>query len=127
VDLSGAPGGRRRPAALLFCALVLPVALGACAASPRAPASWCMQRTVDALALDGLPDARRHCLAAGAIAARCGNVSAMLAGQAKELADLFGPGDASRADLAANAAGRRCGQRSRDPGSIAACCAESGY
>lgn len=115
--------GRGMIVVLLLCSLLL----GACSANPRAPESSCMQRTVDSLALDGLPDIRKHCLAAGAIAIRCGSADAFVAGHAKEIADAFGPGDASRRDLAANKAGRRCAQRSADEGLLPACCAGAGY
>jgi hypothetical protein len=101
--------------------------LAACAASPRAPESWCMQRAVDALSLEGVSDPRRHCLASAAIAIRCGAGSAFAAGYAKEIADIFGPGDASAADLSANAAGRECAQRSADQQALAACCGQAGY
>lgn len=86
-----------------------------------------MQQAVDSLALDGLPGRRRHCLASATIAARCGNVDAVLAGWAKEVADALGPGDASREDLAADAAGRRCAGRSGGAVDLADCCAEAGY
>lgn len=86
-----------------------------------------MQRTVDSLPLDGLPDARKHCLAAGTIAVRCGAGSAFVAGYAKEIADAFGPGDASAADLAADAAGRECAQRSAGEHALAECCVAAGY
>ena len=86
-----------------------------------------MQRAVDSLALEGLPDVRKHCLAAGTIAIRCGGGSAFIAGYAKEISDAFGPGDASERDLAANKAGRRCAERSADESALAACCAEAGY
>ena len=107
--------------------LVALVAICGCSASPRAPESWCMQRAVDSLALDGLSDARRHCLAAAVIAERCGAGTALLAGQMKELADVFGPGDASRRDLAANAAGRRCAGRVSGTAALDTCCADAGY
>lgn len=107
--------------------LALTVLLAACAANPRAPESSCMQRTVDSLALAGESDRRKHCLAAGAIAIRCGGGSAWVAGYAKEISDAFGPGDASTADLAANAAGRECAQRSADERELPGCCAAAGY
>ncbi len=112
-----------RVLALLLCGL----AACACSAPPRAPESSCMQRTVDSLALEGLSDLRKHCLAAGAIAIRCGSGTAFVAGYAKEFADAFGPGDASRRDLAAGAAGRRCAGQSADEQLLPACCAEAGY
>jgi hypothetical protein len=111
----------------LAWALALAVLLPACAANPRAPESSCMQRTVDSLPLDGLPDLRKHCLAAAAIAVRCGAGTAFMAGYAKEIADAFGPGDASTVDLAANAAGRECAQRSAEDHSLPGCCAAAGY
>lgn len=123
-----APAPGRFASALRRLAWLLPAALAAgCAAQPRAPASSCMQRTVDALALEGLPGPRRHCLAAGAIAIRCGPADALVAGYAKEIADAFGPGDASRADLAANAAGRECAARSADEVALPECCARAGH
>ena len=99
----------------------------ACSATPRAPESSCMQRAVDSLALEGLPDVRKHCLAAGTIAIRCGSSSAFVAGYAKEISDVFGPGDASGDDLSANAAGRSCAERSAEGSALAACCVEAGY
>jgi hypothetical protein len=101
--------------------------LSACSANPRAPESSCMQRAVDSLALDGLPDIRKHCLAAGTIVIRCGSGSALVAGYMKEIADVFGPGDASGRDLSANTAGRRCAERSAEESALFACCAEAGY
>jgi hypothetical protein len=86
-----------------------------------------MQRTVDSLRLDGLPDVRKHCLAAGTIAMRCGGTSSFMAGYGKELADVFGPGNAERRDLAANKAGRDCAGQSADENALGACCAAAGY
>jgi hypothetical protein len=105
----------------------LALLLGACAAMPRAPASSCMQRTMDALDLAGLSDPRKHCVAAGAIRQRCGWLSSMTAGLGKELSDAFGPGDAAFADLEADGAGRECGARSADEALLRACCADAGY
>lgn len=105
--------------------------LSACSANPRAPDSFCMQRAVDGLALDGLPDGRRHCLAAGTIAGRCGAGPAFIAGYAKETADAFGPGDASSRDIAANKAGRDCARQlggvNAGQDELAACCMQAGY
>lgn len=112
---------------LLVAILACTVLLGACSANPRAPESSCMQRTVDSLALDGNTDLRKHCLAAGAIAIRCGGGDAFMAGYAKEIADAFGPGDASRRDLAANRAGRGCAQRVAGEQGLQECCAGMGY
>jgi hypothetical protein len=112
-----------RAVALVLCGL----AAAACSSPPRAPESSCMQRTVDSLALAGLADLRKHCLAAGAIAIRCGGGSAFVASYAKEIADAFGPGDTSRRDLAASAAGRACAGRSPDEQLLPACCTEAGY
>jgi hypothetical protein len=99
------------------------LALASCASAPRAPASSCMQQTVDSLELSGLSEDRKHCLASGSIALRCGSASAWAAGYGKEVADLFGPGRFQRRDLVANAAGRRCAGYSPDERDLAACCA----
>jgi hypothetical protein len=104
--------------------LLLAAVLSGCAGMPRAPADSCMQQAVDSLQLEGLPPLRKHCLAAGTIAARCGGSQAVVAGYAKEIADALGPGDASRDDLRANRAGRECATAS-DP--LADCCARAGY
>lgn len=115
--------GRGLIAMLVLCCFLL----GGCSANPRASDSSCMQQAVDAIALDGLPDLRKHCLAAGAITRRCGSFDAVAAGYAKEISDAFGPGDASRRDLAANRAGRQCAQRSADVRQLAECCVQAGY
>lgn len=86
-----------------------------------------MQRTMDSLSLDGLPDSRKHCVAAGTIEQRCGWFASVAAGLGKEFSDAFGPGDAEWSDLRANAAGRDCAGRVADPGDLPACCAASGY
>lgn len=86
-----------------------------------------MQRTLDSLALQPVPDRRKHCLASAAITLRCGTASAVFAGFAKESADLVGPGDASLADLAADAAGRRCARRTGAGQALAECCSEAGF
>jgi hypothetical protein len=106
---------------------VLALVLAACASTPRAPSSTCMQRTVDDLQLAGLANDRQHCLASGAIARRCGAASAWLAGYGKEIGDLFGPGRFQRRDLSANAAGRECGGTVADEAGLADCCASAGY
>ena len=102
----------------------LALSAGACAGPPRAPAGSCMQQTMDSLQLEGLSDLRRHCVAAGTIAARCGSTDAFVAGHAKEAADFFGPGDVSREDLRANRAGRNC---ARTGERLDECCARAGY
>lgn len=107
--------------------VVLALALSSCAATPRLPASTCIQRTFDSLDLSRLPGDRQHCLASGTIARRCGQVSAWLAGYGKEVGDLFGPGLFQRRDLAANAAGRKCAGTVDDEGELAACCAAGGF
>ena len=76
--------------------------------TPRAPASTCMQQTVNSLDLDRLSGDRKHCLASATIALRCGPASAWMAGYGKEFGDLFGPGSFQQRDLRANAGGRRC-------------------
>jgi hypothetical protein len=86
-----------------------------------------MQQTMEALDLTSLSDDRKHCLASGTIALRCGRASARIAGYGKELADLFGPGQFQRRDLRANSAGRHCAGRSADEGGLAACCADAGF
>jgi hypothetical protein len=103
------------------------LACASCASTPRAPASSCMQRTVDSLPLTGLFNDRQHCLASASIAMRCGQVSAWVAGYGKEVADLFGPGLFQRRDLAANSAGRSCGASLADEAGITACCADAGF
>jgi hypothetical protein len=107
-----------------FLGLLLPAA---CASPPRAPAWTCMQRTMDSLELSGVSDDRKHCLASGAIAIRCGSVSAFLAGWGKEAADVFGPGDPSWHDLKADRAGRDCARAAPDETALPECCAKSGY
>ncbi|MEZ5564735.1 MAG: hypothetical protein R3F24_04120 [Gammaproteobacteria bacterium] len=86
-----------------------------------------MQQAVDTLDLDGLTDSRKHCLASGTITQLCGQTSAWMAGYAKEMADLLGPGDFSRQDLRADRAGRTCGTRNFDSQSLVLCCAAAGY
>lgn len=86
-----------------------------------------MQRTMDALDLSGLPNPRKHCVAAGTIGQRCGWFAALVAGTGKEFADAFGPGDAAWSDLRANAAGRDCAGRVATPADLPACCEASGY
>lgn len=111
---------------LLAGSLATAIVVAACATTPRAPESSCMQQTVDSLELDGLPGPRQHCLAAGAIALRCGGVSAFVAGYGKEFADLFGPGSFQRQDLQANRIGRKCASRVGSEDRLAACCADEG-
>ncbi len=103
------------------------MALASCASAPRAPASSCMQQTVDSLELSGLSEDRKHCLASGTIALRCGSASAWVAGYGKEVADLFGPGRFQRRDLRANSAGRDCSSGAADEKELPACCAGAGY
>jgi hypothetical protein len=103
------------------------LALASCASAPRAPASSCMQQTVDSLELSGLSEDRKHCLASGSIALRCGSASAWAAGYGKEVADLFGPGRFQRRDLQANSVGRDCASRSAEDNELPACCAGAGY
>lgn len=86
-----------------------------------------MQQTMDALQLTSLSDDRKHCLASGTIALRCGRASARMAGYGKELADLFGPGRFQRRDLQANRAGRLCAGRSVDESGLTSCCADAGF
>ena len=107
--------------------IVLGLAVASCAATPRAPASSCMQQTVDSLKLAGLPDSRQHCLASGTIVLRCGRVSAWTAGYGKEIADLLGPGNFERRDLRANESGRDCAAGSADERELARCCADAGF
>lgn len=86
-----------------------------------------MQRAMDSLELAGLPDPRKHCVAAGTIEQRCGWVASLVAGLGKEASDAFGPGDAEWSDLKANAAGRDCGARIEDPAALPVCCEAAGY
>jgi hypothetical protein len=106
---------------------ILALVLVSCASMPRAPASSCMQRTVDSLDLALLAGDRKHCLASGTISLRCGPASAWIAGYGKEFGDLFGPGSFQRRDLRANAAGRRCAGSAASEGELPACCADAGY
>lgn len=103
------------------------LALASCASAPRAPASSCMQQAVDSLELSGLSGDRKHCLASGSIALRCGHASAWAAGYGKEVADLFGPGRFQQRDLQANSAGRDCASRSPDEQELPACCGDAGF
>ncbi|MEQ1803136.1 MAG: hypothetical protein ABL989_14505 [Gammaproteobacteria bacterium] len=111
----------RIPAAIVALALV------SCASPPRAPASSCMQQTLDSLDLSRQSNDRKHCVASGSIALRCGTGSAWAAGYAKELADLLGPGNFQRRDLRANSAGRRCAGASAREQDLAACCGSAGF
>ena len=105
--------------------IVLGLTVASCVSTPRAPASSCMQRTIDSLERGDLPDSRLHCLASGTIVLRCGRVTAWTAGYGKEIADLFGPGTFQRKDLQANAAGRTCAGRVTDEQDLGPCCAEA--
>ncbi|MDH5254609.1 MAG: hypothetical protein OEW72_01720 [Gammaproteobacteria bacterium] len=106
---------------------ILALALASCASTPRAPASSCMQQTVDSLDLASLSAERRHCLASGTIVLRCGSASAWVAGYGKEVGDLFGPGNFQQMDLRANAAGRRCAASAVSEADLPACCADAGF
>jgi len=106
---------------------VLALVLVSCASAPRAPASTCMQQTLESLDLAPLSGDRKHCLASGSIALRCGPASAWIAGYGKEFADLFGPGSFQKRDLQANAAGRQCASTVAGEADLVACCASTGY
>lgn len=106
---------------------LLAIALASCSSPPRAPASSCMQQTMDSLSLAGLSNDRQHCLASGSIALRCGPATAWLAGYGKEVADAFGPGQVQQRDLRANAAGRSCASQSASEQDLAGCCADAGF
>lgn len=118
---------------------ILCLTTAACATMPRAPAGSCLQQTVNALDLDGLPDGGKHCVASAAISQRCGRGTAWLAGYAKEISDLLGPGDFEHRDLEADRAGRACAattqdgrSRTMDPHAVdqpvlERCCAAVGY
>lgn len=47
-------------------------------------------------------DKNRHCTVSCMLSLRCRNAEVLLAGAAKEIKDLFGPGNAERADMVAN-------------------------
>lgn len=117
----------RIPAILAFLVLAPALTLASCASAPRAPASSCMQQTVDGLDLAALSNDRKHCLASGSIALRCGSASAWMAGYGKEFGDLFGPGSFQQRDLRANAGGRRCAASVASGAELAACCASAGF
>ena len=106
---------------------ILALVMVSCASMPRAPASSCMQQTLDSLDLAPLSGDRKHCLASAAIALRCGSASAWIAGYGKEFGDLFGPGSFQQRELEANAAGRRCGATVAGEADLPACCAVAGY
>jgi hypothetical protein len=106
---------------------VLALVLVSCASTPRAPASTCMQQTVNSLDLAPLSGDRKHCLASATISLRCGSSSAWVAGYGKEFGDLFGPGSFQQRDLQANAAGRRCGALAVSEADLPACCADAGF
>jgi hypothetical protein len=106
---------------------ILALVLVSCASTPRAPATTCMQRTVDSLDLASLSAERRHCLVSGTIVLRCGSASAWVAGYGKEIGDLFGPGNFQQLDLRANAAGRRCAAGAASEVDLPACCAGAGF
>lgn len=74
-----------------------------------------------------LSDTRKHCIAAGLIARYCSVSEAYLAGAAKELSDLLGPGDAAWSDWRADRAGVRCAKRSQSDSAVATCCETAGY
>lgn len=106
---------------------VLALVLASCASAPRAPAATCMQQTVDSLDLAPLSGDRKHCLASGSIALRCGPAAAWIAGYGKEFGDLFGPGRFQQRDLQANSAGRRCAASAAREADLPACCADAGF
>lgn len=86
-----------------------------------------MQRTMDSLQLSTMNDDRKHCVASGVIAIRCGTFSAFLAGWGKEAADIVGPGDPSWHDLKADKAGRDCARLPTDEAAMPMCCMNTGY
>lgn len=106
---------------------ILALVIVSCASTPRAPASTCMQQTVNSLDLDRLSGDRKHCLASATIALRCGPASAWIAGYGKEFGDLFGPGSFQQRDLRANAGGRRCAVSAASESDLPACCADAGF
>ena len=106
---------------------ILALVIVSCASTPRAPASTCMQQTVNSLDLHHLSGDRQHCLASGTISLRCGSASAWIAGYGKEFGDLFGPGSFQQRDLRANAGGRRCAVSAASESDLPACCADAGF
>lgn len=112
---------------LCLVGLGLVASCASCASAPRAPASSCMQQTVNSLDFTAASGDRRHCLASGSIALRCGSASAWVAGYGKEFGDLLGPGSFQRRDLQANSAGRRCAASVAGEAELGACCAAAGF
>lgn len=109
--------------------VVATLLLEGCATAPSRAARGpyaCMAAVRDAVPAE-IPDARRHCLAAGGIAMRCSRGEARFASWGKEIQDVFTGGDPSRADLAADRAGIACAARVADADALAACCDEAGY
>jgi hypothetical protein len=72
-------------------------------------------------------DKHRHCIAAGLIARYCSVSEAYLAGSAKELSDLLGPGDAEWSDWQADRAGIGCARASARDEDVASCCSTAGF
>lgn len=70
-------------------------------------------------------DSQAHCLAAGLIARYCSVSEAWLAGIAKEVRDLFGPGNAEWRDLANDGRGIRCARAVEDDSGLRKCCTGS--
>ena len=83
-----------------------------------------MQAAMGKLALDGLPDNKAHCEAAGLIARYCSVTEASLASIVKEVRDLFTAGDAEWRDLMSDRRGIRCARSSRSDAELTECCAQ---
>ena len=69
-----------------------------------------------------IPDSQAHCTASGLIARYCSVTEATLAGWAKELKDLLGPGDAEWRDLIADRRGIDCARATDSDQELQACC-----
>lgn len=109
-------------------ALCLLGSAGCTALGERAASSpyKCMSRMRDQVAIQEVPDARKHCLASALIARHCSVSEAWFAGVGKEFTDIFTAGDPSWADWRADRAGMRCGREAADD-DLPSCCAAAGY
>ena len=72
--------------------------------------------------LDGMPDSKAHCEAAGLIARHCSVTEAAMASVGKEVRDLFTAGDAEWRDLMSDRRGIRCARDASSDPELAACC-----
>jgi hypothetical protein len=83
-----------------------------------------MEAAITKLPLNGLPDYRAHCEAAGLIARYCSVPEAAMASVGKEIRDLFTAGDAEWRDLMSDRHGIGCAHSARNDAELASCCAD---